>query len=175
MSVRRNRLLLRAASVAMVLASLLTAAWAVRPPAMPTPDVPRAASRARSQQPAIASPPVTDFAKLWQRPLRRPLYDPPPAPPPAPRRRDNEERRSRRQQRQMALDVQLIGTMLEGDNGATAVFLSKSSGEIDLKQVGDTLRLGPDELRIERIESRRVTLTDGGRSTTLAMLAEEGS
>jgi hypothetical protein len=113
---------------------------------------------------------VTAFAKLWQRPLRRPLYDPPPAP----RRRDDEDRRRRRQQRQRPADVRLIGTMLEGDNRSTAVFLTGSSGEIDLKQVGDTLRLGSDELRIEKIEASQVTLSDGARSTTLAMRAEEG-
>jgi hypothetical protein len=92
-----------------------------------------------------------DFAKLYQRPLRRPLYDPPPPKPVV--------------QQPPALRVELLGTILEEANSMAIVRSEK--GDVQYKGVGDAVgpagatanivEIGSNSIIVER-EKQRITL-----------------
>jgi len=89
-----------------------------------------------------------DFASLWDRPLRRALYDPPPPPPVV---------------RELPpLGVELLGTIIEPDNSMALV--RSEQGSVEYKRVGDivgpvdspasVVEIGAESIIVERAEER---------------------
>lgn len=92
------------------------------------------------------------FERLWDRNLRRPLYDPPPAepaPPPPPPRPPAPP------------PLTLVGTVVE-DHRSRAL-LAASDGRVRLLAVGERV----DEVEVVSIAENRVVVRHGGRSFEL--------
>lgn len=99
-----------------------------------------------------ALPPLAEFERAWQVPLRRPLADPPPAASaqtqPAPPRPPN-------------LMVRLIGTIVAGDRPRGVFLVGLAS--VEVKSVGE--KAGGAE--ILRIEENHATLSYDGETFTI--------
>jgi hypothetical protein len=133
LKLRTRKLLLNLAT----LAALLLAVAAVSRAWQAEIEFTDPASDLLGQQTAVNSPadkPQASKQKLaaidarqpqWQRPLRRPLYDPPPQP----------EKKIIRKPR--PITVKLMGTILEQD--ASQAFVKQSTGSVQLKRLGDQL------------------------------------
>lgn len=120
--------------------------------------------------PLVRSPEIGQFQVVWQKRLRRPLYDPPPPPDPEPepppRRERPRRNRAKTRQRARQVEVQLVGTVLEANH--SMAFLMNRDGHVDLKRVGDTLD-APAGARVEQIDRDQVTLVVQGQPLTLKM------
>jgi hypothetical protein len=154
-SLRIQKLYFMVATGCCLVGAAVAIAWGVRPLTV----MPKTAASSRRQlndtHSSITSgrpePTREDFAKLWQRPLRRPLYDPPP-PKPVVRALP-------------PLQVEVLGTIIEGQNSMAMV--RSERGNVEYKRVGDTLgptdspasvlEIGSDAIVVERGEER-VTL-----------------
>ena len=97
-----------------------------------------------------------DFAQLWDRALRRPLYDQPPPKP---------------EVRQLPpLRVEVLGTVLEDAN--SMAFVRGEKGNMETKRIGDTVgpaespgklvQITADAVVVER-EQERITLKINSR------------
>jgi hypothetical protein len=106
----------------------------------------------------VDSQPVTDtsFAAIWDRPLRRALFDPPPPPPRIVEKRVLPPIRAK-----------LLATMIERDN-STAV-LRLMSGEVVFRKVGDALGRGDPDATVARIEAGTVCVSRAGGETRLVI------
>jgi hypothetical protein len=104
----------------------------------------------------VASQPVNgaSFAGFWDRPLRRPLFDPPPPAPKVVEKRVVAPIRAR-----------LLATMIERDN-STAV-LRLASGDVVFRKVGDALGTGEPDARIAKIEAGAICVRRAGDETRL--------
>jgi hypothetical protein len=98
----------------------------------------------------------TDFTAIWERPLRRPLFDLPPPPPqviqkipPAPIR------------------ARLLATMIEPEN-STAV-LRLASGAVVFRKVGDELGTDEPNVKIAKIDPGSVSVRRGDDETRLVV------
>jgi len=100
---------------------------------------------------AVGSP---SFAALWERPLRRPLFDPPPRPQVVAEKRALPPLRAR-----------LLATMIEAEN-STAV-LRLASGEVVFRKVGQPLGAEEPTAKIARIDAGSVCVTREGNETQL--------
>jgi hypothetical protein len=117
--------------------------------------------RRASDKPAgtrVGSRPVTavDFAAVWDRPLRKPLFDPPPPAPKVVEKRVLPPIRAR-----------LLATMIERDN-STAV-LQLASGEVVFRKVGDVLGTAEPDARIAQIEAGAICVRRTGDETRLVV------
>lgn len=151
-SLRSLKLTVSAATGASLLAAVGVVAWGLQSPAVS----PRGnhASDARHESVANSAeeqlPELTrdGFAQLCEQPLRRPLYDPPPPKPVV---------------RQLPpLRVELLGTILEGDN--SIAIIRSEQGKVEYRRIGDSV--GPvdglaqlveiqgDAVLLERAEER---------------------
>lgn len=114
--------------------------WATRVPTTKTSVAPSVAGS--THPPATAAtgdlvpPPRDEFAKSWDIPLRRPLYD---APPPKPEVRVPPP-----------LAVELLGTIIEGDN--SMAIIRSPQGGVEYKRTGDLV--GPDGSQASIVEIR---------------------
>ena len=167
MNVQRKRLLLRAAAMILLVLSGAVLVWAFQGPAAVIDQADDLALKGSAVRTAklVGSPPLEEFAKVWRKPLRRPLYDPPPAPK-EPKRKEKKDptKQRRKANNRAAAGVQLVGTMVE-DGRSLAVFMN-SSGKIDLKGVGESLELAPG-MRVDRVDLTQVVVTNQGQQTTL--------
>jgi hypothetical protein len=97
---------------------------------------------------------LSSFAAFWERPLRRPLFDPPPRPQVVTEKRALPPLRAR-----------LLATMIETDN-STAI-LRLGSGEVVFRKVGQPLGAEEPMAKIARIEAGSVSVTREGNETRL--------
>ncbi len=107
-------------------------------------------------------PEITIPTAMTQRQLRGPLYDAKPAPPPKPSPPQPPPVKSHPK-----LDLSLIGTIIESNN--SLAIIADANGEFDVKAVGETLELAPDEIVITSIQADQVTLRHLGKTTTLSL------
>lgn len=127
-------------------------AWGARPasitPAVPTNAAPRAATTRVPSASGERAPTREDFAQLWDRPLRRALYDPPPP---------------KAVVRELPpLNVELLGTIIEAENSMAIV--RTEQGRVEYKRVGESIgptdspasvvEIGPEEIVVERSAER---------------------
>lgn len=167
MQIRHKRWLLYGASMVLWTLSAALVVWACQSPPTPPREMrPVPVRPAPSPQSSLTrSPPLQDFAPLWDRRLRRPLVDPPLAETNAQQKAPaGQNRRGRK--RKTAGGLRLVGTMLDAER-SLAVFVN-GRGDIDLKGVGETLDLAPGT-RVEQIELTQVTLADGDNRTILEL------
>jgi len=91
--------------------------------------------RTSTNQDAVRVLKREDFATMWDRPLRRPLYDPPPPKP---------------QVHELPpLHVELVGTIIEDANSMALVRTEK--GNVEYKRAGDTVGLADNSGKIIEI------------------------
>jgi hypothetical protein len=95
-----------------------------------------------------------DFETVWERPLRRALFDPPP-PPPKPVEKKILP----------PLRVKLVATMIESDE-STAV-LKLAGGEVVFRKVGEMLGGDESDAKISKIEAGAVLVLRGGEECRL--------
>jgi hypothetical protein len=95
-----------------------------------------------------------NFASLWERPLRRPLFDPPPPPP-----------RVAERKVPPPIRAHLLATMIEPEN-STAI-LRLASGEVVFRKVGQSLGTDEPNAKIARIEAGSVSVSRDGDETRL--------
>lgn len=126
------------AAAALLAAAALVVVWGVQPFAAAWEQ-----STAKQSQPQPTSttaievpqgPSRDDFAPLWDRPLRRALYDPPPPKPVV--------------QQLPPLRVELLGTILEEANSMAIV--RSEQGRVEYKRRGDSV--GPADSPAELVE-----------------------
>jgi hypothetical protein len=117
--------------------------------AAPTPEAAEGAGSTLQQV-----PPLPRYAAIWQRDLRRPLYDEaPPAVAPRPR---------------PALRARLIGTAVEP--GFACAFFATGKGKTVTRGVGETV----EGAEIKSISDGSVTLLFAGEQLTLNVEKKEG-
>lgn len=136
MSLRVQRFYYSVATCCALAATVATVVWGIRPMSAP----PEKSTSGDSVSTTSANvnekraPARGDFAKLWDRRLRRPLYDPPPPKP---------------EVKQLPpLRVELLGTILEEANSMALVRSDK--GSVEYKRVGDSV--GPAEGAAKLVE-----------------------
>jgi len=156
MTLKSKKRLLSAGSLALTCAAIGVLVWGFSTAAPPDAEqraAPRTvAGKARghaAKSPASAEPVISrgSFEGIWDRPLRRPLFDPPPPPavvqknPPPP------------------LHVQLLATMVESESAAA--LLKLSNGEVVFRKVGEVLGADYPQARIAKIEPGTVCVRRG--------------
>jgi hypothetical protein len=104
-----------------------------------------------STSPAVG---LQSFAALWERPLRRPLFDPPPRPQVVAEKKALPPLRAR-----------LLATMIEAEN--SMALLRLSNGEVVFRKVGQPLGAEEPTAKIARIEAGSVSVTREGNETRL--------
>jgi len=151
----------------MLLSSAILIAWAVRPITFDDQAdmVIRKRTKPNTTQ-LVGSPPLKDFAKLWQIELRRPLYDPPPPPKVVKQNKKDPLKKRRRKNDADPAGMRLVGTMLE--SGRSIAIFTDSSGKVDLKGEGEQLDLSPGAT-VDRIELTQVTIFERGRATVMKL------
>ena len=168
MNIPRTRLLIRGAATVLLFSSAALVAWAFQSPVAldDRADLVVAKRAAAKKSKLVGSPPLSDFAKVWQIELRRPLYDPPPpAQEEKPKKKDPTKKR-RREAVAEGGGLRLVGTMLE--NGRSLAIFTDATGKVDFKGVGETLELAPGT-RVDLIELKQVTISEQGRATVLRL------
>lgn len=116
-------------------------------------------------EPAISSVDPQPFdERIAAQTLRGPLYDPPSAPA-APVERPKPTPAPTPQQPK--LDLTLVGTIIEANQ--SIAILSDSSGQFDVKGIGESLELLPAGVTVENIEAEQVTLQYQGRRSTVQL------
>jgi hypothetical protein len=100
---------------------------------------------------------LDEFAQLWNRPLRRALYDPPPPKP---------------EVKQLPpLQIELAGTIIEPAN--SMAIIRSQQGRTEYKRVGDTVG-PPDGLgKIVEIGANEVVVERGQERITLGVQTKE--
>jgi len=170
MPLRQTRLLLRLTTL-LFAAATVAVVWWVWPsvdetsPTHMTEQVGEPLAETAAETTTIAT---ADFDALWDRPLRRPLYDPPPPPQPAPvvkRPKPAPRKTEPRPSPPPKLDMRLVGTILE--SGRSMAIVADAAGKIDLKGAGETLDLEPEGVRVESINAESVTVSHNGREQML--------
>jgi hypothetical protein len=97
-----------------------------------------------------------DFAQLCDRPLRRPLYDPPPPKP---------------EVRQLPpLQVELLGTILEGEN--SMAILRSEQGQVEYRRKGDSVGPADSPAKLVEIQGDAVLLDRAEERITLKVNSE---
>ena len=104
---------------------------------------------------------AANLAAFWERPLRRPLFDPPPPPPKPIEKKVLPPIRAR-----------LLATMIEAEN-STAV-LKLASGEVVFRKVGQPLGTDEPNAKIARIEPGSVSVSRDGDETRLMVDGQKG-
>jgi len=147
MTLRNRKRLLVLATLLLLAATAGVWQWGLQEP--PQPDLAPARLRVRSGRSSGAAktgatqqPPLSqaDFASVWERPLRRPLYDPPP-PKPKPVEKPQPE----------PIRATLVATMTNADNAALSHALIRlSNGQQVFLKVGQSL--GPENKNVEIVE-----------------------
>jgi hypothetical protein len=152
---RLKKLAYSVATAASLAAAGLVVAWGVRPIAAPWDEVHARHAHPQTMTAAASGVPLgpsrDDFAQLWDRPLRRELYDPPPPKPLV--------------KQLPPLRVELLGTILEAANSMAIV--RSEQGRIEYKRAGDSVgpadspaqlvEIGADSIVVVRADER-VTL-----------------
>jgi len=101
-------------------------------------------------------PELVAFEPYWERPLRRPLFDPPPvvetppAPPPPP-----------------PLNLRLVGTILEP--GRAVAVLANAAGKIEMKAVGQSTGDPGQPAEILEVHRERVVVRYAGETRELLL------
>lgn len=159
MSLRRKKLLLRVLALMLLLGGALIAVWGYRGDC----SIPVTASAisGRPSRPAAndnhdALPELKEFEAHWNKPLRRPLFDPPPVVVPPPKKEPPPP-----------LNVRLVGTIIEP--GKTIAMLTNARNALEFKQVGETVGSGKLLATITAIENSRVVVQYAGETLVLTM------
>lgn len=118
------------------------------------PHATRLSSKIVSTNPTPPALGPNSFAALWERPLRRPLFDPPP-----PTLKVAEKKVP------LPIRARLLATMIEPEN-STAV-LRLASGEVVFRKVGQPLGTDEPNAKIARIEAGSVSVSRNGDETRL--------
>jgi hypothetical protein len=164
MTTRQTRFSLQAVSIALLLAAaiaVLSAVWPAGPESLAGTGA--AAPRRKPAAAPVASPALDELAAVWDRRLQGPLHDTPQAMPMEEVILPVEE--------QPAGDsadpavVTLVGTMRE-EGRSLAIFL-RPGGRIDIKQAGESIELPEGVMRLDKIESSQVTLSNDAGSMTM--------
>jgi len=153
-ALRTRRRMLTVLNVALAVVIVAAVAYAAVLP--PSPDPPRraqrVASRPASQPSAAALKPLGDYAVIYARDLRRPLFDPEVAAPAVPKRPE--------------LSFKLVGVVVEP--GFTYGIFRTRSGRDKLASVGQEVE-GAEVLAVEqgaakvRFHDETITLTVAGK------------
>ena len=162
---KRIRRYLQVGSCGLLALSLVVVAWAYQAPvpASATLPTPTRASTTSERDPAFQSPPVDEFAAVWNRRLRKPLVDPPPKPAAPPK----EKRRRKRDVLPVApSDLVLIGTLIEEGDESLAILMD-SKGELSFKRVGESLSFGGRQARLKAITAVQISLDVEGQAVAL--------
>jgi type II secretory pathway component PulC len=165
MSVRHTKLALKVTCVGLWIAMALVTAWTVLgwETEMAVPDTPAIAAahgEENSMKPAI--PTLQQFATVWHKPLRRPLFDPPPA-----------AAASAAVAVQAPLNIKLLGTAIEAEE-SLAIF-AIPPGTVEVKRVGEAIGEGAARVQVREIQGQRVILERHGRPVTLEMDTKPGN
>jgi len=150
---------LRALGLLLLLAGAFVAAWGFRGEcALPTVTSASDIRPKRSAQKTSVEqlPALKEFNPHWDKPLRRPLFDPPPVVVPPPKKEPPPP-----------LNVRLVGTIIEP--GKTIAMLTNARNSLEFKQVGDTLGAGKALATITSIENSRVVVQYAGETVVLTM------
>jgi hypothetical protein len=160
-SLRLQKLSFSMAIAGCLTTSIAVVVWAVRAP-LPSDATDNRSSGMPSSATAAeveltVGPSREDFAQLCNQPLRRVLYDPPP---PKPEVRELPP-----------LDIELLGTILEGENSMAMV--RSQQGQVEYKRTGDSL--GPTEApaNILEITGDAIVLERSGERVTLKVRGSE--
>jgi len=158
MPIRRLRTLLWALSITLSLASLSAVSWAVWWPyhaSLPQ-STPATREKSASDDPGLSfgRPTLSQFEGLWDKRLRRPLYDPPPPTP-----------KVAEVKKLPPLQIKLLGTIIEP--GKSQAMLATPRGTVELKRVGDTIDSEQPPAELVTIERDRVVLKRQGDLITL--------
>jgi len=160
LSLRSQKMCYVVATSLCLAGSLADIFWAVQPTA-----VPQATTRSHSRidlgdSPSHreASQPVReDFAKLWDRPLRRPLYDPPPP---------------KAQVKQLPpLRIELLGTILEDANSMAIVRSEK--GIVQYKHIGDNVGPTDSPANVVSIDANAIVVEREKQRITLRVQSKD--
>jgi len=163
MSIRQTRLLIRSASVMLLLGAIAALVWVFISTPLDLDDSnPTLASRAKSSAEPLTSPALDELATVWSRRLQGPLVDPIAAMP-----REEAVPDVVPDEPAAQNGVVLVGTMRE-EGRSVAIFLNPS-GDVELKQAGESIELPEGNMRIDKIDSGEVTLTGNGESLTLRL------
>lgn len=156
MSPRRSRQFMMLAILGVWTLSGAVLYWGWQEEPMPQPDKTRAetASSANAEQPdnqASPSPTLTttSFASLWERPLRRVLYDPPPPPKPEPPPKRPPPR----------IQVKVLATMIEASQQTAMIQLN--GGAVVFRKVGEAVSPDHESATIEDIKPGAVVIRQG--------------
>jgi hypothetical protein len=171
MEARQINRLFKAFAALLLAAAVLVAVTAFRAPKVATPTGPATSTHNRREVSRIAeAPALTEFAALWDKPLRS-------TPPPAALvgaegggDSESEEGESISQAAEQ-IRVSLVGTILESGR-SKAIFIGPD-GKLDLKGIGQDLELAPRGMRVESIQLASVILSYQGEIITLRLPAPE--
>lgn len=123
----------------------------------PAPIVARVSDRATAT-PAPRALSKEDFEPHWNRPLRKPLFDPPPPPPPVVEKPPPRP-----------ITAKLLATMIEP--GSSVAMLQLANGEVVFRKTGETLGGEDQDATITEIVSGTVKVD---RANEPAVLVIEG-
>ncbi len=163
MNVERTRWLLMILTGLLVLASVAVAWWGARAPS----SLEVRALNAAVQQTTTSSTQsgdvleLADFQQVWNTPLQGARPAPTPVDQPPPERPRSED----------VLQITLKGLFLE--RGRSKAILVGSSGELNIKGIGEVLDIVPAGVRVEEIRPASVKLSHRGRTLVLQLPSDE--
>ena len=159
MTLRRQKLALWLLGIGLVLGGVLVVAWGFRGKcsvvlSQSSTGSARAAKAPTTNPQAPLS--LKEFEPHWNKPLRRPIFDPPPVVIPPPKK-----------EVPPPLNVRLVGTIIEP--GETVAMLANARNSLEFKKVGDSWGAGKLLATITAIENSRVTIQYAGETIVLTM------
>lgn len=166
MHVRQMRFGLKALCGGLWLVGAIVIGWAVcgQGPEAPEPSRPAATREAKPPATASAAVPTLDeFARVWQKPLRRPIFDPPPTAPPI---ATSEPKRA-------PLNIKLLGTAIEP--GESLAMIATPPNTLEVRGLGDTIGEGANQLEVVEIMPDRVVLRRQSERLVLEIEPRKGN
>lgn len=159
MTLRGKKRVLTMLSAALCLSAAGVLAWGFAAPQWPAVSDDSAAVRRKPEGPGTDRVPdrrlaSSDFEGSWQRPLRRPLYDPPPPAPKPVKKKPTPPLRAR-----------LLATMIEPAN--SMAMLELSGGDVVFRKVGETIGKEDADATIAEIRPGTVLVRRGEEETRL--------
>ena len=144
MKLQTRKRLLNALSAGCLAAGAVAVVAALTAP-VPTTDDFSLATTAQAPGPSAAAAESVDVTlPSWERPLRRPLYDPPPAPKKIVKKKPR------------PITVKLMGTILEPEN--SQAFVKLSNGSVELRRVGDQVTDDPRDGQVAQITASEIVI-----------------
>lgn len=165
MDITLQRRCLSAIAGVLAVGTVAAIGWSVRPLDPTNPRADSGSDTPIQVAPASDTESAPFDAALASQSLRGPLYDPPP-PPVAPIKQPR-PKPTPPPAGPPKLDLKLVGTIIQ-TNQSVAI-LSDSSGQFDVKGIGESLELTPQGVTLQEIEPEQVTLQYQGRRSTLQL------